>query len=221
MLISHRYRYIFIAVPKTATTSIITALNEYGEVETVRPKHKTAMEAYQELPEEIWNTYYKFSFVRNPFDWVASWYFYRQRENFKNNKNRHHTYTGDISFSDFVRNDKEWPNTQLEFLANDSGNILVDFIGRYENLDSDFNYICKKINIPCIKLPSLNMAGKKFKPSELYDDELIALVEERDGEIIKKFDYKPDYKVNTRKGRSVFEYVCQESKRFVKNIIRS
>ncbi len=38
----------------------------------------------------------------------------------------------------------------------ENGRVIVDFIGRYENINEDFSYICEKINIPEPILPHVN-----------------------------------------------------------------
>ena len=67
-------RYLFIHINKTAGSSIERALN-------LRFEHKTAMEKRAELGSLRWRRAFKFSFVRNPWDKVASHYRYRVRTN--------------------------------------------------------------------------------------------------------------------------------------------
>jgi hypothetical protein len=70
MIISDKNKFIFIAVPKTATTSIENALSEFGEAHSkaTHAKHIKASELMQQMNAEQWNSYFKFAFVRHPLD---------------------------------------------------------------------------------------------------------------------------------------------------------
>ena len=45
---------------------------------------------------------------------------------------------------------------QKDFIYDESGRLLVDFVGRFENLQQDFDEICKRIPIPPTSLPLIN-----------------------------------------------------------------
>lgn len=191
---SFRHRYLFFAVPKTASTSIVQALLAQDDAELIPPKHKYAKEARRDLPRDIWSGYFKFAFVRNPFDWMASWYFYRSQNNFRDGADPYHSFTGDRSFADFVRYDTEWPRTQTEFLTDDTGQWLMDFVGNYECLQEHFDLVCERLGMGKQRLPKLNISPNEIHPSSLYDDELVRLVAERNADLIEEFGYTPDYR---------------------------
>jgi hypothetical protein len=220
MLISHKYKFLFVAVPKTATTSIQECLLEFGDCELVPPKHKYAKQAKAELAPEIWDEYFKFAFVRNPYDWMLSWYFYRQRPQFREGKG-HQRYTGNTSFEDFIRFDKEWPTTQIEFLTDDDGKCLVDFIGRYENLQHDFNVVCSQLDLPEFKLPARNVSANDVSPDRFYKGDLANIVKQRETWLIEKFNYQPSYKQDRLKGRSIFKYAKSKVRATLSKLRRS
>ena len=74
MLISHKNKFVFIAINKTATTSIHDALECVSEIKSVGDSqspfyfHANAKKIKSKFKENNWdwNSYFKFSFVRNP-----------------------------------------------------------------------------------------------------------------------------------------------------------
>ena len=78
---------------------------------------------------------------------------------------------------------------QSEFICNDYGKIIVDFVGKYENIDKDLSKLSKLINKD-IFLPHLNKGKAKQKYEKIYTNEMKDIVYEmyrRDFEI---FNYK-------------------------------
>ncbi|MGE0084018.1 MAG: sulfotransferase family 2 domain-containing protein [Desulfococcaceae bacterium] len=147
---------IYIHIPKVAGTSIGTAL--YGE----DPYHY-CLSSFEVKDEKKFSYYFKFSFVRNPWDRIVSSYLYAKKSYLKD---KYHS-LGFIAlyenFENFVIN---WVNRdnvnnhyfffpQMKYITNLKGDIGLDFLGKYENIDSDFRAICQKIGIDAV-LPLLN-----------------------------------------------------------------
>ena len=129
------------------------------------------------------NDYFKFAFVRNPWDRVVSWYMFSKS---LENPDQSRDLTG-IGFKEYIKKfGNIWSNEQQDqykFVG------CCDFIGRYENLQNDFNIICDKIKIPQQKLPRKN-ATKHKHYTEYYDDETKRIVAERFAKDIEHFNYK-------------------------------
>ena len=85
--------------------------------------------------DEIWNSYYKFTFERNPWDKQISWYFYKT----KSKKHR-------PSFESFM-SDKKKALVENYSLYTTEGEVAVDFLGRYENLAEDLDRVLKTIGV--------------------------------------------------------------------------
>lgn len=180
MILSKKYAILFVAIQKTGTTSIEKALQEYlyphVASSTVkikkRPnfkyKHNSA-EILASCPEinSIWDKLFKFSVVRNPWDLCVSHYFYRQREGYEEA-----IYT---PFKEWLISHKKrepimWQApTQYDCLTV-NGDLAVDYVGRFENLQNDFNSVCKHIKIPSIQLDNCNSTKHKHY-STYYDQE--------------------------------------------------
>lgn len=188
MVISHSYKFIFVAVPKTASTSVGSAIDEYGQ-DSGLAKHLTALNACKQYGK-IWDEYFKFSFVRNPWDWLVSWYMYRKRDALKDPGHPNHkNYTGSMSFEDFLRRD--YPavrKTQRSRISDHQGKLLVDYVGRYENLGEDMNLISTKIGIPAVTLPHLFRSVRR-EYREYYTDTTRQLVIDHYREDIDFFEY--------------------------------
>jgi len=209
MLISHKHKAIFIHVPKTAGTSIVKALKPFDFTIHFKifnsPFYTKEMlqkgtafcskEAIKRLDivtdTEIWNKYFKFCFVRNPWDRFVSGYkkpgntipFVCKK---KDNNN----------FADYCRNLPDespilWHTklSQTEHITGEKGNIMVDFVGRFENLQRDFNTICDKIGIKRVRLAWTNMSWHRHY-SEYYDDETKEIIAKRYKKDIEMFGYK-------------------------------
>ncbi len=221
-MIIHNYKCIFVHVPKTAGVSIEGVLFketvplrwpiEYilrkkqevlqggGFIDRYSNKYQTgtyqhlfARHIKQEVGEELFDSYFKFGFVRNPWDRIISQFFYQKR---RRDLNEFLNIDREIDFKDFLYAIKDgemhvhW-DEQWKFLMDEEGNQMVDFIGRFENLQEDFDKVCDNINAAKIELPHENFTV--HEPYQYYyDDESRELVAEMYDKDIKLFNYKYD-----------------------------
>lgn len=203
MVICHGHKFIFVHNYKVAGTSIREALQhltippEESYFNWIRqklgllpssssfPDHITAIELKEKLPANMFNQYYKFCFVRNPWDWQVSLYHYAKDDptHFQYELMQQMDFTEYIHWR--VTQDK---HLQREFMYDAQGNCLVDFIGKIENLNEDFDKICAHLGIES-KLPHSNKSAHK-KYQAYYTDETRQLVAEHFKEDIETFDYE-------------------------------
>ena len=112
------------------------------------PRHSRIIAAKEMLPEAYFNQLFKFAVVRNPWDLQVSSYHHIKRE-------RPAVMQGNNDFESFMKwkFDDSRPyqyhiNTSLQlqtdYLIDLHGQLLTDFIRRYEQLDSDFEHICNR-----------------------------------------------------------------------------
>lgn len=215
MLLSHRYQFLFVHIAKTGGTSVRSALQRYrwrdpyylpqwiasrlsgmaGHRLGIKlPRHCKAITAQEMLPREFYDSLFKFAFVRNPWDLQVSSYHHIRRE-------RPQLMQGNESFEDFLRRkldpDRPWQyhldtsvESQSHYIIDLQGQQIVDFIGRYETLQEDFNHICDRIGITSIALPHRRKASDRADYRGYYDESTRRLVAERFAQDIERLGYE-------------------------------
>ena len=192
MILSHQHKFIFIAIPKTGTHSVRQALRPHlGELdeeqvqlfvqkqlknERIAQKlhgHIKAQEIREALGENIWQDYFSFAFVRNPFDRFVSYCFFmnRNRDIFKENPL---PYMKRIISYEPNRN-KILFRPQYEFVTGIDGKSIVDYIGKVEHYQEHFSEICQRFGLPSETLSKVN-SSSHGKYHEYYDEELKDMV---------------------------------------------
>jgi hypothetical protein len=182
MIISHKYKFIFLKTRKTAGTSIEIALSKFcGPDDIITPisrddeklrnslgypgsqncrvppdrysaadmqkKQMTgkALRFYNHVPAcdvrrwigpDIWDSYFKFCFERNPWDKAISRYYFDMAK-----------FDLEISFAEYIAGvEKKLISSYDIYTINHQ--VAVDFVGRYERLDKDIEWISKKLKLP-------------------------------------------------------------------------
>lgn len=181
MIISHKYKFIFIKTVKTAGTSIEVFLSQFCDADDVLTpiypyvaphhaqhyegmwnpvselcaaapaermqiawhwmkgkkfrNHASANNVKHRIPSKIWNSYFKFCVDRNPWDKTLSHYhMLRKRHN------------PDMSFNHYLEKGKLCLNYPK--YCDRKGNVMVDRVLRYENLNQELGDVFRQFNIP-------------------------------------------------------------------------
>jgi len=211
-MISHKHKCIFVEVPKTGSTSIRAMLGKAYIPHLNLVEIKTLMEnswtqfggrtnriraaLYQLLPRERkieigrrqFESYFKFGFVRNPWDRVVSLYERTEPIQMKDK----------MSFDEFV----EWiqfssatcihssPHRyQLDWFLDGSGNMLADFIGRFECLERDWAVVADKLGITEKTLPHARENPRARPYTEYYTARTRDLIAQKFKIDIEHFGY--------------------------------
>ena len=202
MIISHKYKFIFLKVSKTAGTSTEIALSKYcGSDDIITPvspedektrrdlgypgpqnylsqiwdygirdvakrllkgeekarfrNHISAKKVKAYIGEQVWNSYYKFCFERNPWDRIISQYYWRYRSEPR------------PTISEFVGSKSPLCLKRKGFeLYTIDGQVAVDKVCRFENLSEELEVIRKQFGIPeKLELPRAKSGYRKDKRS--------------------------------------------------------
>ncbi len=175
--------YVFIHINKTGGTSIKKALY------LPQNHHATAIDFKKEIGDKRWGKRFKFTFVRNPWDKIVSQYHYQlqRTQKYKN-----------YSFAQWIEEkyvEKKIPLKykilyipQVKWITDKDGKIMVDFIGKFENIEEDFSKICKiigkKRGLPHLK----KTKHKSYR--EYYNEETKEVIRNHFKRDIEMFGYK-------------------------------
>lgn len=129
--------------------------------------HMPAKEIKEKMGTEIWDSYYKFCFVRNPWDRLISLYYWHYRD---------HS-TPLPSMTEFLQwldegRMKRYDNFLLYTI---DGEMAVDRVGRYESLERDLQEVCTKLGLP--NLPLLPRAKGQHRLDRRHYREVLSLEE--------------------------------------------
>lgn len=168
MLIFWKKRLVFLATTKTGSTSIEMALESLAHAAILRPpalKHTSATRFRRHLAPYLetapgGGSFETVALIREPLDWLGSWYRYRLREHLPIRENR----TGDETFASFVEGylAEEQPSfarlgSQARFLTDRDGACAVDHLFQYEQIDRFLEFLEDRIGCE-ITLPRLNVS---------------------------------------------------------------
>jgi len=193
-MISHKHKCIFIHIPKSAGTSIERFLREIDvDIQQKVPRKRGFSRFFNDYLD-----YYVFSFVRNPYDRLVSAWKWGELKFSKEGDLPFYNKERGVSFEEYVllttdldyRKDNEnlWSEydeyhtlPQFEFFPHLNGGhyfsdkinpkFTCDFIGKFENLNEDFNKVCSNIGATELKLPHA-YNSKTFKQPFEWTDEL-------------------------------------------------
>lgn len=185
-----RYCYLdsfyFIHINKTGGSSIENALK-------IPFEHKTAQEKIDEVGLERWSRRFTFAIVRNPWDKVVSHYFYRVKTG------QTGLWNSDVTFGEWVeraygekvpayRDNEKMFMPQTSWVRSDDGELLVDYIGFFEDLEDSFSEAMRRVGLK-VSLPHLKSTTRRDY-RDYYDERSREIVAQCFAEDIEKFNYR-------------------------------
>lgn len=246
MIVSHKHKFIFSKPRKVAGTSVQVALAKHcGPDDIITPEisyseevdgdsqyvdqsrndkgffnHMKPARIRAKVGNDVWNEYFKFTIVRNPWDVVVSRYFWNKK-NVTPRKSpaevvkeilqeplnvdlygkwffamKRELTTGDIrpdaTFEEFL--EKLPHNVSNEaYYFDKNGEQWNDFVIRYEHLDKDYKTVCEKIGIPYEELLGLKGSIRKKRDyRDMYTQQTRELIAKKFAKEIDFFGYTFD-----------------------------
>lgn len=131
-------------------------------------KHSSAREIRAVIGHAVWDDYFTFSFVRHPYSRAVSLYTFIGRTLRESGYRRYRPWTRDRSqlfwewpgtkaylasrsFSDFIRHPEflraPGMRPQTDWLCDDDGKLMVDFVGKVESIDTDFAQVAERVGL--------------------------------------------------------------------------
>ena len=195
-MISHPHKFIMILPPKTASTSLVTALKDFIYITDIKDQpEKGTFDFYEggkttrkharlcTYDEEFVKEYKLYGVIRNPWDRLVSWLHFR-------NKTAEATNRKVWSLSHFIENLIPFHTKPYSEYFDVEYETKYDFKTiRFENLNSDFDKFCADVNLGNLKLEHKNKSSHKHY-TEYYDDETRSIVEEIYAKDIEYFNFK-------------------------------
>lgn len=232
MLISHKYKFITIDIPKTGTRSLRESLVPLGVIDEFGApnesaefyQHDGAIRAKKQFIKNKWDwkDYFKFTIVRNPWDRYLSFFKYLKRKSelysnpklmgdYLSSKSNVWQHSGlyqnwinqeindcKESFNLFLSSGSDQTvlkniilkyNSQDSYYCNKNGEIIVDHIARFENLKNEFVFFCNQVGIKTPNLQHGNKSSNSYNMLDIYNQQLIDLVAEKEKSVIELMNY--------------------------------
>jgi hypothetical protein len=187
VLISHTHLFIFVHIQKTAGQSLKRALAPYcsqpprtglRRVLSHLPipedprsvafrAHTTASWARLKISPRVFDSYCRFTVVRNPFDRAVSNYHFLQ-QNPAHHNHAHVKALGFDAYLEFLKR-RRWSRnpTQVARISDAKGRLLCDPILRFETLETDFGSLCRRLHLTQVsELPKRN--ASRHEPYREY-----------------------------------------------------
>lgn len=193
MFRSDKYKFYFCHIQKTGGTSIKKALLPYANPDQLYFDGEKVTDGIGFAPHipmseylsAQFADYFKFAFVRNPWQRHASLFKFLQSRDLPEARG--------VDFKGYIervcRNQLHtYSKNQIDYVRTKKGIWLVDFIGRFETLQESFDHVCGKCGLPQIELPHFKDQGP-YDYKIMYTNALKRMIADHHKEDIKEFGY--------------------------------
>jgi hypothetical protein len=188
MIVSALHKFIFAAIPKTGTHAVRQALRQHmgpqdmeqvglfvqkqfpiPELARLQHGHLSLEQVRPYFPPDEFKSFFKFAFIRNPFDRFISYCAFMTRDDGEFERDPQRVMReivadpplGHVLFQ-----------PQHTFVTDAAGALLSDYVGRVEDMQTSYDEICARIGIPTTALERVN-ASKRGGYREYFNQDLI------------------------------------------------
>jgi hypothetical protein len=215
MLISHKHKFITIDIPKTGSRSLRESLYPMGIIDVVGEpcsnevfyQHGTALDCARgfKVIDCNFQDYYSFCVVRNPWNRYFSFFKYFKsyaekymRRDESINWHEPEINQGKLCVELFTNKDNQTVlkniilnnDSQDSYYCNENGEIIVNHIAEFENLQNEFVFLCNQVGIQTPSLQHGNKSSNSFNMHDIYNQELIDLVAKKEKNVIELKGYE-------------------------------
>lgn len=211
-MISHKYKCIFVEVPKTGSSSVRGILGRspkpHLDLSEIKKLMETGWTPYDsakqrlveclyllrskkrriEIGRKQFDVYFKFGFVRNPWDRVVSLYERTEPLQMKD-KMTFDEFVDWIQYSSSTCIHSSPHRYQLDWFVDGSGNMLADFIGRFEKLETDWAFVAQKLGLTG-SLPHKRANPRQRHYAEYYTARTREIIANKFKVDIERFEYE-------------------------------
>lgn len=202
-LVNSKYKFIFFHLFRCGGNSARRVFDELEGNMEIEGGHANARDIKEVMYEvdrkEDFDNYFKFTIVRNPFDWLVSTYSYVLHR-----PNRFHDAIQGFNFTQFVqyyvdvmmkekmRVGGNKCSTILQFVSDANGELLTDYIGKFEEMNASIKIIQERAGLPIKEIPIVNIGQHRHKRDykTYYTAEAVKLVEKHFQQDLEHFKYK-------------------------------
>jgi hypothetical protein len=206
VIVSFARRFLFVAIPKTATHAFRVTLrphlgpNDWEQCQLFERMafpvpalarfghgHLTCRQVRPFLIPGLWEGLFKFCTVRNPYDRFVSHVYFRHRGGAALARDP----LGTLKRSLADARGGSWATPQAAYVTDEDGRLAVDHVARFEDLQTHFDGICRRIGVPPAPLPIVNAVNPPSYAT-CYDAELRDMVRDAYADDFRLLGYSTD-----------------------------
>jgi hypothetical protein len=167
-IVCYRNRFIFIANPKAASTSVEFALRDYQDRPDLNDLAQVGYYTKRHIPAPAlrariadWESFYSFAIIRHPYEWVASQIAYNAARLGRELPTDRRLEATDIDWYYDALRDRRGQQasptaTQWAFLCDDQQQLIVSRLIKMDTLSSEWQVVLRELRIQAPPLPRLN-----------------------------------------------------------------
>ena len=188
MIVNDDKKFIFVSIAKCASTSVRRRLG-YFEDPPPEIYHMFLEDILKVRPDA--ENYFKFAFTRNPYDRLYSTYINLKYDGHSwatalKRKPTFHRFVLDLEGSEYSKYIHLQPQSSYVKIGEAIG---VNFLGRVENIDEDFEEVEDILDLPHVKLGKTRLSSTRPHEPKFYNEEMKAVVQRVCGEDFERFGY--------------------------------